>query len=162
MTSPLPKSTVARLLLVLGGRGYVWREPARPRYRLGHRGLELTANALRELAVVGHGRPHLYDLAGRTARVACLGVLWDVAVVVVDIVEPPAAAPAALAHEPLEVGRALTHASSIGKAIVAHRPSADIERFVGGRRWRGARRARSPTRTRCARTSPPCASGAGR
>ena len=126
----LPKSTIARLLAVLRSRGYAWREAARPRYRLGHRALELTANALDDLAVVGHGRPHLYELAGRSSRVACLGVLWDEVIVVVDIVEPPAAAPAALAHEPLEVGRSLTHTSSIGKVILAHRSEVAVERFL--------------------------------
>ncbi|CAA9263785.1 MAG: Transcriptional regulator, IclR family [uncultured Chloroflexi bacterium] len=127
----LPKSTVARLLFVLSSRGYVWREPARPRYCLGPRALELTANALDELLVVGQARPHLYDLAGKTDRVACLGVLWAGIAIVVDLVEPPAASPAALSHEPLVVGRgAPAYASSLGKAILAHRSPADLEHFL--------------------------------
>lgn len=127
----LPKSTVARLLMVLAGRGYVWREPARPVYRLGPRALELTANALDELLVVGQARPHLYDLAGRAGQVACLGVLWAATAVVVDLVEPPAASPAALSKEPVNVGRgAPAYASSIGKAILAHRSESDVTHFL--------------------------------
>jgi DNA-binding IclR family transcriptional regulator len=127
----LPKSTVARLLLVLSGRGYVWREPGRPVYRLGPQALELTANALDELLVVGQARPHLYDLGGRTGRVACLGVLWAGRAIVVDLVEPPAAPPAALAHEPVSVGRgAPAYASSIGKAILAHRSPPELAHFL--------------------------------
>ena len=127
----LPKSTVARLLMVLGGRGYVWREPARPVYRLGPRALELTANTLDELLVVGQARPHLYDLAGRAGQVACLGVLWAATAVIVDVVEPPAASPAALSKEPASVGRgAMAYASSIGKAILAHRSEAELAHFL--------------------------------
>jgi DNA-binding IclR family transcriptional regulator len=127
----LPKSTVARLLMVLGGRGYVWREPTRPVYRLGPRALELTANALDELLVVGQARPHLYDLAGRAGQVACLGVLWAATAVVVDLVESPAASPAALAKEPVNVGRgAVAYASSIGKVILAHRTAAEVTHFL--------------------------------
>ncbi|HET7770857.1 MAG TPA: IclR family transcriptional regulator [Chloroflexota bacterium] len=127
----LPKSTVARLLLVLGGRGYVWREPARPVYRLGPRALELTANTLDELLVVGQARPHLYDLAGRVGQVACLGVLWAATAVIVDVVEPPAASPAALAKEPVSVGRgAVAYASSIGKAILAFRSPTELDHFL--------------------------------
>src|SRR5688500_11407345 len=126
----LPKSTVARLLMVLGGRGYVWREPARPVYRLGPRALELTANTLDELLVVGQARPHLYDLAGRSGQVACLGVLWAATAVVVDLVESPAASPAALSKEPVNVGRgAMVYASSIGKVILAHRTAAEVAHF---------------------------------
>jgi DNA-binding IclR family transcriptional regulator len=147
----LPKSTVARLLMILSGRGYVWRDaPAmassgagdpggpggagggsRPRYRLGPRALELTANALDELLVVGAARAHLYDLAGRTGRVACLGVLWGGVAVVVDLVEPPAATPAVLAPQPLAVGRGTWfYVSSIGKAILAYRPADDLDHLL--------------------------------
>jgi DNA-binding IclR family transcriptional regulator len=140
----LPKSTVARLLLVLGGRGYVWREPgSRPRYRIGPRALELTANALDELLVVAQARPHLYDLAGKTGRVACLGVLWAGVAIVVDLVQPPGATPAALLHDPVAVGRgAPAYASSPGKAILAHRSPEDLAHFLAGTRL-----ARRTTRT---------------
>jgi DNA-binding IclR family transcriptional regulator len=139
----LPKSTVARLLMVLSNRGYVWQDPARRRYRIGPRALELTANALDELLVVGQARPHLYDLAGKVGRVACLGVLWDGVAIVVDLVESPAAVPAALARDPLVVGRgAPAHASSLGKAILAYRNEHDIGHFL----------ATSPLSRRTART----------
>ena len=127
----LPKSTVARLLMVLSGRGYVWREPVRPVYRLGPRALELTANTLDDLLVVGRARPHLYDLAGRAGQVACLGILWASTAVIVDVVEPPAASPAALATETANVGRgAVAYASSIGKAILAFRSEAELDHFL--------------------------------
>ncbi|MDQ3700684.1 MAG: IclR family transcriptional regulator [Chloroflexota bacterium] len=126
-----PKSSVARLLLVLSRRGYVWREPDRPVYRIGPRALELTANALDELLVVAQARPHLYDLAGRLRHIAGLGVLWGGTAVVVDLVEPSGATPAPLSHEQLVIGRgAPAYCSSVGKAILAHRPAADVTRYL--------------------------------
>lgn len=126
--SGLPKSTAARLLATLADEGAVEQIPGDTVWRLGPRLVTLTAGygLARSLAAIA--RPTLDELAGASGEAAGLAVPDGDLVHYLDQVDTP---------NPVQVrdwtgARAPLHAVSSGQVLLAFRPPAAIERYLGG------------------------------
>lgn len=84
----LPKSTLVRLLAVLGDLEYVVRVDDRPAYRLGHKVLALSSAYLSSLDVSVAADPLLARLSESTGQTANVGVLDGDQVVHIGLHEP--------------------------------------------------------------------------
>src|SRR5690349_8600853 len=83
----IPKSTCSYILERLECRGYLLRDGALGRYRIGLTPVALAHGALREIGVRSIAEPALYKLAAETGLSAGIGVLERGRVQVVDRVE---------------------------------------------------------------------------
>ena len=126
--SGLPKSTAARLLATLADEGAVEQIPGDTLWRLGPRLVTLTAGygLARSLAAIA--RPTLDELAAASGEAAGLAVPDGDLVHYLDQVDTP---------NPVQVrdwtgARAPLHAVSSGQVLLAFRPPAAIERYLGG------------------------------
>jgi DNA-binding IclR family transcriptional regulator len=123
-----PPSTVHRLLGTLAAHGYVYRDPATRRYRLGSAVLKLAqAYQLRDM-LVAVARPHLAALSARTLESVFLSELVGDDVICVASSESP---------RPLSFymrlgQRTPYHAASSARAILAYRPAEDQLRLMQG------------------------------
>ena len=124
----LPKSTAARLLATLADEGAVEQIPGDTLWRLGPRLVTLTAGygLARSLAAIA--RPTLDELAAASGEAAGLAVPDGDLVHYLDQVDTP---------NPVQVrdwtgARAPLHAVSSGQVLLAFRPPAAIERYLGG------------------------------
>lgn len=84
----LPKSTLVRLLSVLGEMDYVARVDERPSYRLGHKVLRLSNAYMSSLDLSVVADSYLGPLATRTGQTANLGMLDGDQVIHVAVHEP--------------------------------------------------------------------------
>jgi IclR family acetate operon transcriptional repressor len=109
----LPKSSIFRYLATLEARGYVERDGARGRFRVGRRLVPLHSRRL-EL-VVRAARPELDALRDRFQETVNLGVLDGSRVSYVRIVESPQA----MRFAAREGDRDPIHSTSLGKAIAS-------------------------------------------
>lgn len=119
-------SAAFRILKTLEDRGYVSRDAVTGHYRLGARLAYLgeRATGARDLREVA--RPVLEELHRRFGETVNLGVLADEHVVYLDIIESVHGLRMAA-----RVGtRDLPHSTSLGKAILAHLPDAELERYL--------------------------------
>ncbi len=73
--SPLPKSTLHRLLTALASRGLVRRDPVNRTWRPGYRLLELAHGAWSDLDLRASAAPELAAIRDATAETALFGVL---------------------------------------------------------------------------------------
>jgi DNA-binding IclR family transcriptional regulator len=126
--SGLPKSTAARLLATLADEGAVEQIPGDTVWRLGPRLVTLTASygLARSLAAIA--RPTLDELAAASGEAAGLAMPDGDLVHYIDQVDTP---------NPVQVrdwtgARAPLHAVSSGQVLLAFRPPAAIERYLGG------------------------------
>jgi DNA-binding IclR family transcriptional regulator len=126
--SGLPKSTAARLLATLADEGAVEQIPGDTVWRLGPRLVTLTAGygLARSLAAIA--RPTLDELAAASGEAAGLAMPDGDLVHYIDQVDTP---------NPVQVrdwtgARAPLHAVSSGQVLLAFRPPAAIERYLGG------------------------------
>ena len=141
----IPKSTCSYILARLEQRGYLARDPATGRYRLGLTPVALAHGALRELGVRSIAEPALYKLASETGLSAGIGVLERGRVLIVDRVEgaefvrdavqiaeglPPrwtAASRKYRVRADRDVGRELpAHSTALGKVLLAHLPREQV------------------------------------
>lgn len=111
----LPKSTLVRLLSVLGEMEYVVRVDDRPSYRLGHKVQTLAMAYVSSLDLSEVASGHLKPLAAQTNQTANLGVLDGDQVLHVSVSEPDrrlrfTAAPGT---------RDLTYCTGLGKVLLA-------------------------------------------
>jgi len=108
-------STASRLLGTLAASGFVERDGASGRYRLGARIVGLAAATVALLPVVSQARPELEHLSTVTSETANLAILDRFHVVYVDQVTP--------AHTVVMASwvgrRSPAHASSSGKVLLA-------------------------------------------
>jgi DNA-binding IclR family transcriptional regulator len=116
----MPKSTVHRILAALERRGYVRRNPASNKYRLGLRLWDLGCVVVSALGLREAARPHLEELGRRTGETVNLTVLDGTYSLYID--EVPTTQPVRL-HSYLGA-RAPAHAVATGKAMLAHNPAA--------------------------------------
>ncbi len=122
----LKKSTALRLLSVLEHHHYVERGGTGGNYCLGSRLIELGLRAVSRLDLLQRARPFLDRLVQESGETAHLGVLRDGMVLSLANVESPRTL-----RTPATVGgRSPAHCTSIGKAILAFRPRADVEELV--------------------------------
>jgi IclR family transcriptional regulator, acetate operon repressor len=123
----LPKSTAARMLASLAREGAVEHVPGGTRYRLGPR-IEALANGLvATRSVVAIARPQLAELAATVGETAGLSVPEGDVMHYVEQVE---------SDQPINVrdwtgSRIAMHAVSSGLAVMALRPRAWIDDYLG-------------------------------
>ena len=124
----LHKSTVHRLLAVMQHNGFVEREPASTKYRLGWRIFELGMAAASRLDILERAKPYVTQLVEATGETAHLGVLRQGQVVSLVNVESRYTV-----RTPATVGRHIPlHCTSQGKAILAFFPPDQVARQLKG------------------------------
>lgn len=123
-----PKSTVSRWLAAMEESGFVDREAASGRYRLGMRLAGLGQLARQSTSLQQQAHPHLTELATATGETANLVLLSGQAGVNVEMVESP---------RPIKhvgwLGRQLPlHATAAGKTLLAWLPREALDRHLRG------------------------------
>lgn len=119
----LNKTTAFRLLTALESEGMVARSPAGGAYRLGPEVIALGARALRAFDLRAAARPELEALARETGETADVEILVAGEAFVLDEVLGSQVIGASLSvgtHWP-------AHATSTGKAMLAHLPEAELD-----------------------------------
>lgn len=140
----LNKTTVLRLLSVLEHQRYVERDGVGSSYRLGSKLFELGTKAVAKLDVLERARPMLRRLVDETGETSHLAMLRDGEVISLANRESPRTL-----RTPSTVGgRSPVHCTSVGKAILAFRPDAEVEDVI---RSRGLRKYTERTITTPAR-----------
>lgn len=125
----LPRTTVFRLLHTLEANGFVTRVPGGKRYRLGSAVMNLGFEFLSTLELPDVARPILETLRDETGASAHLSVREGDEIVYVSRY----ASRSALTSN-IRVGSRLpAHASSMGRAMLACLPRAELERLYGDR-----------------------------
>ena len=119
------RSTLFRFLATLRARGYVQRDPATDRYRLGVGALTLTAAFLNNLDLRQIARPFLQDLCDQTQELVHLTRLDRDEVVTIDRIE--GTQPVSLQTD---IGaRRPTYCTASGKVFLAYMPIAEANRI---------------------------------
>lgn len=109
------QSTVSRLLGTLMARGFVDRDEATARYRLGLRLVAYADAVLAGLDVRAIARPHLEHLVAQTGETATLSVPGETQPYTIDFVPSPSNVASGA-----ELGRpSVTHATVTGKVLLA-------------------------------------------
>jgi DNA-binding IclR family transcriptional regulator len=120
------RSTLFRFLATLRARGYVERDPATDRYRLGAQALTLASAYLSKLDVRQVARPHLQHLCDRTRELVHLTMLDRGEVVTIDRIEGQQAV-----SLQAELGaRRPAYCTASGKAILAHLPEEEVDALL--------------------------------
>jgi DNA-binding IclR family transcriptional regulator len=123
----MPKSSVHLLLRTFEQRGYLHKQARGGRYRFGWKMVTLLRHAVDGVAISDEARPVVADLCRATGLTAHMGLLEGGEVVIVERVE---------AESPQRVGswvgrRLQLHSTAVGKALIAHLPSDEIELQFG-------------------------------
>ncbi len=122
----LHRSTVHRLLVVLGGSRYVEKDSVTGKYRLGSKLLELGTKVAARLDLPGIARPFLEQLVRETGETAHMGILRQGEVFSITNVES-----SRTLHTPRTVGRRTpAHCSSLGKCLLAFLAGAALDDFL--------------------------------
>lgn len=122
----LHKSTIHRLIMVLEGHGLVEKNPDTGRYRLGLRLFELGSKAIAVLDLREHSHPFLNQILEATQETVHFCMFDQGEVVYVEKLEPQRSVRLAS-----RVGRrAPAYCTSVGKAILAHLPEAEVNRII--------------------------------
>ncbi len=122
----IPKSSASYILRTLERRGYLRREAESGKYRLGLKVLSLGRDVLAGLDVKEVALPVLRALVERTRLTAHLAVLDHGEAVYIEKVDAPG-----FIKMDTWVGRRMdVHSTSVGKALVAHLPKAEVEALV--------------------------------
>ncbi len=126
----LPRPSAHILLSTLAAAGYLSQAKRRGRYRIDLQILRLAQAILQRMPVRQRAAPLLHELAQTTGLTVYLGVLSRGDVVTIDRVVPKLR-PEARA----DVGHANpAYASSMGKALLAHLPPQELERYLAATR----------------------------
>lgn len=140
----MPKSSASYILRVLERRGYLRRDIETNKYRLGLKALSLSRGALDGLDIRRIALPALQSLVERSHLTAHLAVLDHGEAVYVERVEAPG-----FVRMNTWVGRHMPiHCTSVGKALVAWLPEAEIKAIL---KESGMRKRTSKTITVCTR-----------
>ncbi|MGC8781159.1 MAG: IclR family transcriptional regulator [Anaerolineae bacterium] len=122
----LHKSTAASLIYTLAAKGYLAQNPRTRKYSLGLKLIERSAVVLHHLEVRRVAYPHLEALRDRCGETVNLAVLDGADIVYIERL----LCTRALGMRS-EIGkRALAHSTALGKAILAHWPTAEVGAFV--------------------------------
>lgn len=122
----IPKSSASYILRALERRGYLRRDAESGRYRIGLKVLALTHGVLSDAGLREAALPVLRALTDRTGLTSHLAVLDHDEVVYIEKVE----APGFVKVDTWPGRRASLHATSLGKAIAAHLPPAQVQALV--------------------------------
>jgi DNA-binding IclR family transcriptional regulator len=122
----LPRSTVHRIVTALAEEGLLERQGAR--VRLGVRLFEIGQRVPRQRVLRDAARPYLHDLREATRQTVHLAILEGSEVVYVDILAWPGGPPL-----PSRVGGRLpSHATGVGKAMLAFSPPETVRALLDG------------------------------
>ncbi len=122
----IPKSSASYILRTLESHGYLTRDAESAKYRVGLKILSLSRGALGGLDIRAIALPVMRRLMQHTSLTCHLAVLDGAEAVYVEKVEPEG-----FIRMDTWVGRRMrVHATSVGKAIVAHIPQAELEQII--------------------------------
>lgn len=122
----LPKATVHRLVTVLVSRGFLARDPASARYRIGLTPFRLGTLFLSQTHISQVALPVIHELARQTGETVNLNVVIDRHRVCIEKVES--------SHDirhAVELGRPMPlHAGASGKVLLAFLPEEEIRAVI--------------------------------
>ena len=122
----IPKSSASYILRTLENRNYLTRDEDSGKYRVGLKILSLSRGALRGLDVRGIALPIMRHLTHQTGLTCHLAVLDGPDAVYIEKVEPEG-----FIRMDTWVGRRMrVHATSVGKALVAHITQHRLEQIL--------------------------------
>jgi len=125
----IPKSSASYILRTLETQGYLNRDAASGKYRVGLKILSLSRGALSGIDVREVALPIMRHLVEKTSLTCHLAILDGPEAVYIEKVEPPG-----FIRMDTWVGRRMrVHATSVGKALVAHIPKERLETIVAER-----------------------------
>lgn len=122
----LPRASAHILLSTLTQAGYLRQAHRRSRYRLNLKVLELSNAVLRQMPVRERAGALLHELAVETGLTAYLAVLFRGRAMTIDRIVPR---PTPQARSDLGHTNP-AYASSMGKAILAHLPSTELDSYL--------------------------------
>lgn len=122
----IPKSSASYILRTLEKRGYLTRDPDSGKYRVGLKILSLSRGALSGLDVREVALPIMRHLMEKTHLTCHLAILDGSDAVYIEKVEPQG-----FIKMDTWVGRRMrVHATSVGKAMVAHIPQDRLQKIL--------------------------------
>src|SRR3979411_1022026 len=122
----IPKSSASYILRPLEKQGYLNRNAETGRYRVGLKVLSLSRGALSGIDVREVALPIMRHLMEKTSLTCHLAILDGSDAVYIEKVEPQG-----FIRMDTWVGRRMrVHATSVGKALVAHIPQQRLERII--------------------------------
>ena len=122
----IPKSSASYILRTLEKQGYLNRNPETGKYRVGLKVLSLSRGALTGIDVREVALPIMRHLMEKTNLTCHLAILDGSDAVYIEKVEPQG-----FIRRDTWVGRRMrVHATSVGKALVAHIPQERLERII--------------------------------
>jgi len=122
----IPKSSASYILRTLETQGYLTRDAESGKYRVGLKILSLSRGALGGRDVRGMALPIMRRLTHQTGLTCHLAVLDGPDAVYIEKVEPEG-----FIRMDTWVGRRMrVHATSVGKALVAHIPQEQLEEIL--------------------------------
>ena len=122
----IPKSSASYILRTLEKRGYVNRDESSAKYRVGLKILSLSRGALSGIDVREVALPIMRNLVQKTNLTCHLAILDGSEAVYIEKVEPNG-----FIRMDTWVGRRMrVHATSVGKAMVAHIPQERLQKIV--------------------------------
>jgi IclR family pca regulon transcriptional regulator len=122
----LNKTTVYRILTTLENSGYLTRDPDTKRYRPGLKVLQLGFASISSLEVRQVARRYLEHLSQQVGETVSLSVLDGPDIIYVDRVRNQG-----IVGVVLGIGSRLpAHCTSMGKAMLAHLPSAELRPYL--------------------------------
>lgn len=122
----IPKSSASYILRTLEKRGYLSRDTDSGRYRVGLKVLSLSRGALSGIDVREVALPIMRHLMEKTNLTCHLAILDGPEAVYIEKVEPQG-----FIRMDTWVGRRMrVHATSVGKALVAHIPQEQLEKIL--------------------------------
>jgi DNA-binding IclR family transcriptional regulator len=123
----IPKSSASYILRTLEAQGYLNRDGDSGKYRVGLKILSLSRGALSGIDVREVALPIMRHLVEKTNLTCHLAILDGPDAVYIEKVEP-----SGFLRVDTWVGRRMrVHATSVGKALVAHIPQERLERIIG-------------------------------
>lgn len=122
----IPKSSASYILRALEQHGYVSRDAASGRYRLGLKILNLSHGVLLGLDIRAAARPVLQQLVERSHLTAHLAILDQGEAVYIEKIDAPG-----FIKMDTWVGRRLAiHTTGVGKALAAYLPEAELRAII--------------------------------
>src|SRR3954462_3469721 len=125
----IPKSSASYILRVLEKHGYLHRNTETAKYRVGLKILSLSRGALSGIDVREVALPIMRHLMEKTSLTCHLAILDGPVAVYIEKVEPQG-----FIRMDTWVGRRMSvHATSVGKALVAHIPQDRLQTIISER-----------------------------
>jgi len=129
----IPKTTCSYIARRLEHEGYLIKDAASGRYKIGLAVVALAHGALREVGIRTVAEPALFKLTTRTGLSGGIGVLERGHVLLVDRVEGPRFVDRRLRAQ-RDIGRKLpVHSTALGKVLLAYLPRQQVLDLIGGK-----------------------------